>query len=71
MNASKSVKVIKESETGRNLQFENKNTGEKMSRTEFVKQIKNGNYKGYYVKKVNGIETPVSKPDDKKSNNLG
>ena len=45
-----------------------------MSRRTFVSKIKTGqnNYDQlYYVRKQNGIETPVSKPDGDKSNNLG
>lgn len=41
-----------------------------MTRTEFVKEIKKGNYKGYTVKNINGKATPVSKPDKSKNNNL-
>ena len=66
----KPVIVTKESSTGRNLKFENTKTGEKMSRNQFVKQIKSGKYEDYHVRNVNKIETPVSNPDNKKGNNL-
>ena len=42
-----------------------------MSRKEFVKEIKNGSYKNYHVRTINGIETPVSNPDKSALNNLG
>lgn len=44
-----------------------------MTRDEFVKRIKNPNsvyHKDYYVRNINGIETPVSKPDKSTYNNL-
>jgi len=65
----KPVEVIKESPTGRNLQFQNKNTGRKMSRSEFVRAIKNGQYLDYHTRNINGVETPVSNPDGKEGNN--
>lgn len=42
-----------------------------MSRVKFVHKIKHGEYKDYYTKKINGLDTPVSRPDGDKSNNLG
>lgn len=67
----KRVVVTNESDTGRNLTFQDKKTGEKMNRQEFVRQIENNNYPDYYVREINGLKTPVSKPDGKKNNNLG
>lgn len=70
----KNVIVTREKTTGRNLEFKNTKTNEKMTRAEFVKKIEknDSNYaKDYYVRKQNGIKTPVSKPDGKSSNNLG
>lgn len=70
--AKQRVEVIKESETGRNEKFRDNKTGKKMSRQKFVSDIKKGVYdEDYYVRKQNGIETPVSKPDGTKKNNLG
>ena len=69
----KNVKVIKESKTGRNIIFQNANNHEIMTRKEFVGRIKNENSvynNDYYVRKINEIETPVSKPDGSKKNNL-
>lgn len=68
------VKSIKENKTGRNILFQNQGNNEIMTRNEFVSRIKNPDssyHKGYVVKKINGIETPVSKPDNSKKNNLG
>ena len=67
----KRVSVTKESQTGRNEQFVDNITGQKMSRAKFVHKIKRGEYKDYYTKKIYGLDTPVSKPDGDKSNNLG
>ena len=67
------VKSIKENETGRNILFQNTGNHETMTRKEFVDRIKNPNstyHNDYYVRKINGIETPVSKPDNNKNNNL-
>ena len=44
-----------------------------MDRKTFVDRIKNPNssyHQDYVVKNINGIETPVSKPDGNKKNNL-
>jgi hypothetical protein len=68
---AKSVIVTSESETGRNLQFHDKKSGKDMNRPEFVKQIEQGSFPDYYVKKMYGIKTPVSKPDKSISDNLG
>lgn len=70
---SKSVKTTKENSTGRNIRFLDIKTNKEMTRAEFVKEIKknNSNYdKDYYVRKQNGLDTPVSKPDNSKRNNL-
>ena len=42
-----------------------------MTRNQFVREIKKGNYEEYYVRKINGLDTPVSKPDGNEKNNLG
>ncbi|EEI83543.1 hypothetical protein HMPREF0077_0425 [Anaerococcus tetradius ATCC 35098] len=41
-----------------------------MTRQDFVRSIKAGNYENYHVRLINGIETPVSNPDKSKNNNL-
>ena len=67
----KRIKVTKESDTGRNLEFHDNFTGKDMTRSQFVKEINNGNYDNYTVKKINNLDTPVSKPDSSRNNNLG
>ena len=67
----KRIKVTKESVTGRNLEFHDTFTGKDMTRSQFVKEINNGNYDNYTVKKINNLDTPVSKPDSSRNNNLG
>lgn len=65
------VKVIKENDSGRNERFKDCTNGNEMTRKQFVKEIQKGNYEEYYVRKINGLDTPVSKPDGKENNNLG
>lgn len=67
----KRVSVTSQSNTGRNLTFHDNFTGSNMTRNQFVREIKSGNYKNYSVKNINGLDTPVSKPDKTKNNNLG
>lgn len=70
MSKGKHVRVTQESDSGRNQQFRDGSTGRRMSRTEFVRQIENGNYPGYHVRKINGLKTPASNPDKSEGNNL-
>ena len=67
----KRIKVTKESDTGRNLEFHDNFTGKDMTLSQFVKEINNGNYDNYTVKKINNLDTPVSKSDSSRNNNLG
>jgi hypothetical protein len=64
------VTVTEESESGRNERFRDNRTGREMSRTEFVREIENGNYPGYHVREVNGVRIPASNPDSSEQNNL-
>lgn len=66
----KRVKVTEESNSGRNQKFHDNCTGANMTRKQFVKEIKKGNYSNYHVRKINGVDTPVSNPDKTKNNNL-
>ena len=68
---SKRVTVTNTNSKGRNTNFRDNVTGANMTRPQFVKQIKNGNYENYHVRKINGVDTPVSNPDKSKNNNLG
>lgn len=65
------VTVTQESETGRNERFHDNITGADMTRAKFVRKINKGSYDDYYVREINGVPTPCSKPDSNKSNNLG
>lgn len=67
---AKTVKVTSESESGRNQKFHDNRTGKNMSRTQFVQEIKQGNFPDYHVRKINGLPTPVSNPDRREGNNL-
>ena len=57
------IRVTKESSTGRNEKFE-------ISRPDLVKGIEKGIYPDYYIRVINGVKTPCSKPDKNKNNNL-
>lgn len=66
------VEVIRESNTGRNERFRDTRTSNEMTRNQFIKAIDRGDYgNDYYHRKINGIDTPVSKPDGNPRNNLG
>lgn len=65
------VIVLEESSTGENLSFLDVGTKKFMTKKQFVSEIKNGIYPGYTVKRINGVETPVSKRDRLNFNNLG
>lgn len=67
----KRVSVTSENSTGRNMTFHDNYTGVDMTRSQFVRQINNGNYEGYHVRNINGVATPVSNPDSSSRNNLG
>lgn len=66
----KRVKVTEESDTGRNESFHDNFTGKDMTRSQFVDEIKRGNYDNYHIRNINGVDTPVSNPDSTKNNNL-
>ncbi len=65
------VEVTKESVTGANECFLDRDTGRAMTKAEFVKEIEAGSYPGYHVRKVGGGKVPASNPDRKATNNLG
>lgn len=65
------VEVIRESSSGRNERFRDVSTGKEMTRNQFNKAINRGDYPQYYTRNINGLQTPVSKPDGDKRNNLG
>lgn len=65
------VSVNTQSASGRNLTFHDNVTGRNMNAQQFVRSIELGNYPGYHVRNINGIDTPVSNPDSSRGNNLG
>jgi len=65
------VVVVREDENTRNLDFVDTVTGRGMSRAEFVEAIVKGDYPDYVVKMIHGVATPVSRPNDTTSDNLG
>lgn len=67
---AKSVVVTSEGDSGRNLRFHDKKTGQDMSRTEFVQKIEQGKFPDYHIRRINSLKTPVSNPDGKEGNNL-
>lgn len=71
LNKSRPLIVLDEDENGRNILFLNTLSGEVLSREETVQKIHRGELPDYTVKMITGIETPVSKPDSRKKNNLG
>lgn len=67
---AKTVVVREEDDSGRNQSFHDNKTGKNMTRASFVREIEQGNYDDYHVRKINGVKTPVSNPDKKEGNNL-
>ena len=70
MARKKRVAVTQESGTGRNQRFHDNRTGADMTRAQFVREIEQGNYPNYHVRRVNDVKTPVSNPDETEGNNL-
>ncbi len=69
--AGKRIKVVSESDSGRNQRFQDTRTGEQMSRANLVRTIEQGAYPNYHIRTINGVKTPVSNPDNSEGNNLG
>lgn len=42
-----------------------------MSRTETVRRIRGEEFPGHHVRKIGGLDTPVSNPNREKGDNLG
>lgn len=66
-----SLRVIRQSKTGRNELFQDVNSKKILTREQVVACIKCGTYPAYHLRVINGIETPCSNPDKSKLNNLG
>ena len=71
MEANNPIIVLDESRTGRNEVFYDIVKKRSLSRSDLVLAIHGGQYSGYSVRNISGLETPVSKSDDKELNNLG
>jgi hypothetical protein len=71
IDPTKSVVALKENETGRNEFYYDLAKQKGLSREEFVALIHSGEYPGYSIRQVNGVATPVSKPDRSSTDNLG
>lgn len=71
IDSEKPVIVLEEKKSGRNEKFVDLITGNIMTSEFFVEQIKLDKYPGYRVSVMDGIPTPMSKPDDTTDNNLG
>ncbi|MDO8521687.1 MAG: hypothetical protein Q7S08_00155 [bacterium] len=67
---AKSVVVTLESDSGRNQRFHDNKSRKNMTRADFVEQIGQGKFPDYHIRKINGLNTPVSNPDRSESNNL-
>ena len=67
----KRVKVISESDSGRNQKFYDNYRRKTMFRGQFVKEIEQGKYPNYHIRNINSVKTPVSNPDNREGNNLG
>ena len=67
----KRIKVIGESDSGRNQRFYDNFTGANMTRAQFVRAIESGDYSKYHVRVVNRVKTPAANPDGNPRNNLG
>lgn len=72
MSEKARLKVTKESNTGRNLEFQDTKTKELLTTSEVAKRIDKGTYEGYHHYKDQKGRTVIrSNPDKNKKNNLG
>ena len=70
-DSNKPIIVLKESETGRNELFCDLSNGTVFDRKSLASAIESGEYPGYLVASIDGLATPMTKPDGIASNNLG
>jgi len=68
---SKPIIALSKSKSGRNEIYYDLLKKTVMTRDELVNSILAGNYPGYSVKLIRGMNTPVSKRDGKRINNIG
>lgn len=67
---AKRLIATEENKTKRNIKFLDLSLKQEFTRAQIVKEIEEGNYPEYHIRKINGLKTPVSNPDKKTSNNL-
>jgi len=65
------IQKVNETATGRNVTFRDNQTQQILTRTQVVQLIESGNLQGYHIRRINGIKTPCSNPDNTSNNNLG
>lgn len=70
-NAAARIVVVREDDNLRNLDFVDTVTGRAMTRVELVAAIRAGDYPGYAIRTIHGLETPVSRPTPSRDDNLG
>ena len=68
---AKPIVAVAKTRSGRNELYYDLLKRVAMSREELVTLIRSGAYVGYSVKLIRGVETPVSKRDGKRINNIG
>lgn len=64
------LKKAKENKNGRNTHFLDTKANIIKTRKQIVDEIKKGLHSKYYIRKINGVDTPVAKPNGKKKDNL-
>ena len=67
-NIAKKITAVRENKTGRNTHFDV--NGKVKTRAEVVKEIKQGQHPNHHVRKINGVDTPVSNRDKTSNNNI-
>lgn len=65
------VIVVKETESGENIEFLDIGNKKVMDKSLFVSEIEAGNYPDYEIRLIKGVKTPFSKRDRFYFNNLG
>jgi hypothetical protein len=68
---SRPIIALSKLPSGRNQTYFDLQNGLTLSREELVTLIRAGKYLGYSIKIIRGVETPVSKKDGRRINNIG
>jgi hypothetical protein len=64
------LRVLRESETGRDILYGDLNTYEEYTLPELVQRIEAGLYPNYHLRVINDIQTPVSNPNKIVADNI-